>query len=254
MVLDTKHIWDVTEHAEKAANINHPRPPVPLWEEQIVKVPRVWNGRNVIERDVRIGGGVYLFSKDGKTIDEALVVDDDRSPELKTIYNEVKKRTVFESRMRKIPEKNIAFSVIKDVVDEVMPYFGGVVEASDELSDRFIGREMDIGENIRANVGVCRHKALVAGYVIERLIADGVLRGKVSVDRSFNPDTGKGHAWVRYTSLDGKVFVFDPAKNIIGSLQQVMAEKTWDYRRPGEKVSGISFPRMLWWNRTMAVN
>lgn len=252
--MDTKHFWDITEYAERAAGLNHPRPPVSLLEEHLLKVPRVWQEKEVIERDTRINGGVYLFSKDGKTLREALVVDDERSPELKAIHDEVRKRMVQESIKRGVPQKNLAFSVISGVLNEVMPYFDGVIEATEALTDKFVGQEMDIGENIRNHAGVCRHKALIGAYVMERLIDEGVLKGRVSVDRSCDPVTKKGHAWIRYTSASEEVFIFDPAKDFIGTLRQGMAEGGWDYRRPTDKIKGFALPRMLWWSRAVKID
>lgn len=141
---------------------------------------------------------------------------------------------------------DLAFSAISTVVNEVFPRWNGVVEAEQELSNSFSGKLMDIGENIRAQVGVCEHMTLVAAYVMERLIDEGYLRGKVSVDRNYIPERKASHTWVRYTSKGGKVFILDIAKGVSGSMTEAMAKNKWDYRRPGEKVS-TSFPLIKWW-------
>ena len=174
------------------------------------------------------------------------MVDDERSPELRTIYDEVFCRMTSKLKGKGFIHKNLAFSAISTVVNEVFPRWNGVVEAEQELSNSFSGKLMDIGENIRAQVGVCEHMTLVAAYVMERLIDEGYLRGKVSVDRNYIPERKASHTWVRYTSKGGKVFILDIAKGVSGSMTEAMAKNKWDYRRPGEKVS-TSFPLIKWW-------
>jgi hypothetical protein len=39
---------------------------------------------------------------------------------------------------------------------------------------------------IDEGVGVCRHQALFVGLLLEHLIKDGLLSGKVNVDRNMN--------------------------------------------------------------------
>jgi hypothetical protein len=55
---------------------------------------------------------------------------------------------------------------------------------------------------------------------------------EISVDRNTIKGLG-GHAWVRYASSDGTVFVVDPAQEKVGRLED-MQETGWDYRRPDD--------------------
>lgn len=245
MVDEIVGIWDLTQLAVKGAGINRPMPPALLTEKQGLTAPRLWKGMEVIERDTRVNKRVHLFSPDGHQVEGALVVDDERSPELKTIYNEVLGRMVSRAKEKRFIDKNLAFGAISTVVNEVFPRWNGVMEAERELSNSFSGKLMDIGENIRAQLGVCEHITLVAAYIMERLIDEGYLRGRVSVDRNYIPERKVSHAWVRYTSKDGKVFILDIAKGVSGSMAEAMAKNKWDYRRPGEKVPTLALPK--WW-------
>lgn len=91
-------------------------------------------------------------------------------------------------------------------------------------------------------MGVCRHQALFAGVLLEKLADSGILSGVVSVERNMNKrdtndDKYDGHSWVRYTNSSGRVFILDVAQQQIAALSDLMAarrrnEQVWDYARP----------------------
>lgn len=85
--------------------------------------------------------------------------------------------------------------------------------------------------------GICRHQALLTGYLLEKMVQDGKLPGKVSIDRNSIPNQG-GHAWVRYEE-PGKpntntVSIIDPAQGYVGRLSDVPTD-AWFYSRPTDK-------------------
>lgn len=83
---------------------------------------------------------------------------------------------------------------------------------------------------IIAGGGVCRHQALLGAYLLEKLIRDGKIGGKVSIDR--NSVQNAGHAWIRYTNSKGKVFIIDQAQKYIGLLNDTDKNGRWFYERP----------------------
>ncbi|EKD64692.1 MAG: hypothetical protein ACD_50C00323G0007, partial [uncultured bacterium] len=80
-------------------------------------------------------------------------------------------------------------------------------------------------------------QALLAGYLLEKLTQEGILGGKVSVDRNFIEGRG-GHAWVRYTNSREEVFILDPAQDYKGTLKDA-PKNGWDYRRPEDSAGPV---------------
>ena len=85
---------------------------------------------------------------------------------------------------------------------------------------------------IRERAGVCRHQALLGAYLLERLRKDGYVNGSVSVDRNEVPNVG-GHAWIRYTTPNGQIFIIDPAQEYVGQLDKI-GQWRWFYARPDD--------------------
>ncbi len=96
---------------------------------------------------------------------------------------------------------------------------------------------------LQHGVGTCRHMALFAACMVERLINDGYLEGaRVSVDK--NEINGEAHAWCRVTfnnSTDPNqtdVWILDAAGDYLGPLNEgdkADGRIKWDYRRPEDK-------------------
>jgi len=65
---------------------------------------------------------------------------------------------------------------------------------------------------INNGTGACRHLSLVAAALLEKLIDEKIIEGKVSVDKArFDIDgVNKGHVWARYTMNNGTVYIIDP--------------------------------------------
>ncbi len=183
--------------------------------------------RLVIGRDTPINKGVYLGSGER----EAIVVDDEQYPkELNEAYEVVVQKA-------SQPGQNL-FVATRDVVRDLL---GGKQGQDVERDVQKIYQELDKSRTtdpkVRLNVylqrkaGVCRHRALLAGYIIERAAKEGKINGKVSVDRNVSGDYG--HAWARFTpGSGGEPIIIDPSLGFVGKLS--LAPGRWNYRRPGE--------------------
>jgi len=186
-------------------------------------------GRPVIGRDTPIDGGVYLVGGIG----EACVVDSIKQPKLNEVYGQLL-RTIEDRKQRGENYKSCILDDVFALVRERMPYdLARTEEVSRHLKGTY-GTEnvkYPLGGYVDAG-GVCRHQALLAGFLLEKLKYQGYVRGHVSVDRNHIQGVG-GHAWVRYTTSDGRVFIIDPAQNFCGSIEEAKAnQERWSYERP----------------------
>jgi len=182
-------------------------------------------GRDIIGRDCPINGGVYL----GGGEREAIVVDDIKQPELLFVYKELLKRKQ-EKEQKGESFKSAALMDVFNLVKETLPYNeGAVTKVTQGLKP---DQKITLSSFLREKGGICRHQALLTGYLLEKLKTEGFVGGKASVDRNFVPNRG-GHAWVRYVNSGGEVFIIDPAQDFIGRIEQAGKDK-WFYKRPEE--------------------
>lgn len=188
-----------------------------------------FDGRKVIGRDAPVNRSVYLSSDSSI----AIVVDDEKFPsELNAVYQEFQ----LESK----PGSGSLLEIASKVVAGKLGHFqtpNGEQEVEDlERQIRMIRREEDpvvpLNLFVKKGMGVCKHRALLVGYLLERMVKEGKLKGRISVDRNTTDDGG--HAWVRYRTPPpgNKVFIVDPSLNFVGSLKK--AEEKWAYQRPNE--------------------
>lgn len=221
--------WFYTEYAHAAAKTSRGAfEEGGFWEGKKGK----WQGRDLIHRDSRINKGVYLCAGVGREpLGEACVVDDSKMPALLSCYEELKRRAGEASERTGLPLKQLMLETAFGLTQEVMPYNSDYVESV--ANQHVAGAKVGLDVYLYGAGGVCRHQALLAGYLIEKMVDEGILHGKVSVDRNFVPGEG-GHAWVRYTNSGGEVFILDTAQNYCGSLERSKKEAGWDYRRPNE--------------------
>jgi hypothetical protein len=187
----------------------------------------VFQGRPVIRRDTRINGGVYL----GANAREAVVVDFEKDREIMALYEKV--LSAAEGRDEE--------GILQAVFDKVSKSFSRRSSRHVEQLVDWLGLGNDqkvlLGMFVREKTGCCRHSALACGAIIEKLIDEGYLKGKVSVDRnSFNIlSYNLAHAWCRYTSAEGRVTVLDVAKDYIGGLTKKGDIVPWEYKRHEEQ-------------------
>lgn len=203
----------------------------PLYEEPCGK-ERIgkFADRPIIARDTPINGDVYL----GSGQREAIVVDDQKYPqELDRAYQQLK--TAMDQG--RSSGKGI-FDFVYEIAKENL---GGSKNPADcekqvdQLAASLVktygpDTKVPLNDFIKRGAGICRHRALLAGYLIERLVKEGILKGEVSVDRNYLPHQG-GHAWVRWTGANSnRAIVIDPSLNYVGPIEE--APRIWNYQRP----------------------
>ncbi len=182
-----------------------------------------FKGRHVIGRDRQIVEGVYL----GAYAREAIVVSE-RDGRLEEVYRTMRRLLgTFPSRL----DEAVIIRVVHEYVRELLPGGAGATEA---IVRKHIGRndedrKIDLTLFIEGRAGVCRHRALLGGYLVEKLIRDKILVGSCSIDRN-ETDEG-GHAWVRFTSKQtARILISDAGLDECGDIFKV--EPKWGYRRP----------------------
>lgn len=199
-----------------------------------------YQGRRIIGRDTPIDNGVYFGNYGG----EALVVDSNKYPtHYERLLTEVKERASDDTGE---VVRNKVLDAVFETVKKAMPYSQKGVDTlladiarQDGHKEFKDGTKVDLSMFIEDGVGVCRHQALAAGLLLEKMKAAGHIRGDISIDRSmsWNPKGERdGHAWVRYTSHSGGVWILDVAQNYNGPLEESEGRRHgWDYLRPEEK-------------------
>lgn len=191
-------------------------------EKGLIRKENFFQGRPIIGRDRKINGGVYV----GAGEREAIVVDDQKDLVLNKIYHELINRRR-RAQAKGIPFKQGILEEVWQLVNEVMPFDE---EHALDVEKGLPEPDSKIYLSAYFGGGVCRHQALLTGYLLERLAQEGAVRGQASVDRNYVVGQG-GHAWARYTNYDGDVFILDPAQDYIGRLDEI-GEYRWFYERP----------------------
>lgn len=216
MIPPREHQWDFTQvfrDAERNGNL-----------------PKINVGsRHLIGRDTPINGG---FSA---SMDEPdwVIVDDQRDLNLQQAYMELLRRL----RERGWDFKQFALSEVFKYVQEKIPYDKKIYA---KISGDSIDERKPIPLTNYFQGGVCKHQALLAAYLLEKLVNAGALRGKVSFDSNRFFVFG-GHAWVRYTNSVGTVFIIDPSQNYCDQLSPVDQDRRWQYERPEEMQEYMDF-------------
>lgn len=184
-----------------------------------------WKNRAIIGRDSAINGGVDV----GPGIECAIVIDDNKQPELLEAYDFLLEKAKDRTR-RGYKFKEGILNDAYEVARELIPYDRDVKEQFDE---KYKDKKVELGNYIGRG-GVCRQQALLAGYLLEKLRREGLIKGKASIDRNNIPGEG-GHQWVRYVNSANEVFIIDPAQGYIGPLKKEYDSKLWDYKRPRKR-------------------
>jgi hypothetical protein len=187
------------------------------------KVP-FYLGRRVITRDSPIRGGVYL----GCYEREAIVVSDDDGV-LPDMYRSLRRKLGWMRR----GESESVLRKVYEFVREMMPQGSDAVYRVVAELDVHDDAKVSLSRFVAKRCGVCRHRALFAADLLERLVADKVIKGRVSCDR--NETNEGGHAWARFTTKGGRVFILDAGLGDFGELygrSQHKLEARWAYHRP----------------------
>ncbi len=190
----------------------------------------------IIEQDTPILGRVYI----GKSPREVLYIG------LQSYaINDLMKKVKAWASNRGVIEKSRILPAIFDVVKSSMEPNYEKVEQILHARNLWDDKVISLGDFIRAKVGVCRQYALACGALAEKCKYDPELArlgkqlgGLPSIDR--NKFNGDGHAWLRYTSTEGRVAILDAGRDFYGRLdkaamQRIEAGELWPYNRPGER-------------------
>jgi len=226
--------WRKTEMAEERIS-DSPY----FYEEKAGLIPRkkekFFLGYPTISRDTKINGGISI----GEEPREAIIVDDTTDSKLLSIFNILLERRKTAMSQGKDFKKGLLNDVYQ-LAGEIIPYNMNRVH---DLVSTIPTPDYPIRLSEFFGGGVCRHQALLIGYLLEKLRDMGYVEGTTSIDRNFIPDKG-GHTWVRYTNSSGRVIILDLAQKFLGNLDEIKSEEDrWFYERPLEK-KGI-FKRMI---------
>lgn len=209
--------WELTRIAEARVKSSS------FYEERgLIRKEKLFAGRPIIGRDSVINGGVYV----GGSEREAIVVDDTKDQALEKIYQELLRRRQ-QAEQQGAKFKVGVLTEVWKLVSDVMPYDKGRV---DEIESTLPKPDTKMYLSSYIGGGVCRHQALLAGYLLERLSKEGKVGGRVSIDRNFVADRG-GHAWARYENSGGETYIIDPAQGYLGRLEEINEDR-WFYERP----------------------
>jgi len=212
-----------------------------------------FEGRLLIERDTPILDRVFI----SKT--EALVVDANE-PIFIDLYNEIYEKC---DRGWQPTEH----SILKTTYEIVMQHFSllrgkALIKETERLAKPFYGDiKVSLGYFMRKRVGVCRHRALVIGGLLEMFKQDGLISGEISIDRNTGlPQSGGGdpldvflrrqpgaHAWCRYTSKDGTIWILDAMHEFFGKLTSSKQKSHWSYYRPDDEFRPGKDFKKEWW-------
>ena len=193
-----------------------------------------FQGRHIICRDSPVDKGVYL----GGGQREAVVVDSEKYPALKALYNKAKQKATLIG----VVQKDLILDSVYETVSEAMS--GSEADVEDFIFQLNIAKDKKVTLDmfIEQGIGLCRHQALACAAILELFKKDGIIRGRASVDRNYVENWGS-HSWCRYTNSLGYIYILDAALKNIGLIDDVSGppEKgKWPYKRPGECKSTFS--------------
>ncbi|MCP4652179.1 MAG: hypothetical protein GY858_02190 [Candidatus Omnitrophica bacterium] len=117
-------------------------------------------------------------------------------------YSEYRRTQKVKSGEETPQQRGELLNIVLDHIREEVPY-------RKEFSyEKMLGRVLLVGDVIgKEKGGVCRHMALLAAGIFEKLIEEEKLGGKVYYSR------GKGHAWMIYQTSDDRFYVLDAAQD-----------------------------------------
>ncbi|MEI7603754.1 MAG: hypothetical protein WCJ19_01925 [bacterium] len=204
-------------------------------EENVTKQISKMQGRRLIYRDQRIEGGAFIsgLNSAGKIAKELLVVDSTLGKKGSGVYTkaylELEKELNARRGKESAPNQGALLRSVYDVTNDTLKESSDGV---DKIINKYgVGSKIDLSFFMNEGVGVCRHMALLSAWLIEKLITEGKIKGNISVDRNYIEGRG-GHAWARFTSDAGQVFIIDPAQHYVGPLINLNPKPNmWDYKR-----------------------
>lgn len=208
---------------------NDPRYEEPPEDGNTIAIHGRYNDRPVIGRDMEVQGGVYL----GGGPREAIIVDDQTLPSITYQYDCMYRMLLNKGNVRQYidGERNMQ-EVLEDAYEVAMEQLPFDQQGVEAIVNGNEDNEINLATFIQKGVGVCRHQALLVGYLLQRMRREGILpeEDAISVDRNVIPGRG-GHAWVYYKDAQGNEYIVDPAQHVKGRLLKEI-HNGWNYRRP----------------------
>jgi hypothetical protein len=161
-------------------------------------------GRPIVGERTRINGGIYI----GARAQEALVVDD-RYGLLKRLFSKLCGRSIVIREHKKNYEYEI-FGEVLHATRRAIAYSKEGVERIARIEKLQVDQKVSLDVYIEHNVGVSRHRVLLAAYLVEKLRDMGVIEGHATIER--HEQYGEERELLVYTTPSGQVYEFDPVE------------------------------------------
>lgn len=220
--LDDLVEWRKTEAGlERVKNL-------PAYEEPDEESPHgYFEGRKIIGRDTPINKGVSI----GGSKREIIVVDDEQSPLLKEAYEglfQKRRQELIADKNPKLRGLAATLNLTYRYAQELIPYDQEIAES---IRKQFPDQTISLSCYLKRKGGVCRHQTLLVGYLLEKMIHEGLITGKVSIQRNVVKVLG-GHSWVKFIDQNNQTYIIDPAQRFCGTLEEAKKRAHWSYEEP----------------------
>lgn len=184
-------------------------------------IDNTYLGRPLIHSDSSILGGIYPGASE-----RPAVVVDRKYGQLEKLFEKAKQKATIGTKLW----KNLILESVYETVKEAIPKMSPK-PLYDVLKRKGLPKDGKVALDnfIQAGIGNCVHTSLTCAALLEMFQNEGLISGKISVDR--NATQKGGHAWCRYTNSGGEVYILDVANRYIGLLKEATK---WPYERPGE--------------------
>jgi|GEM_PF-4590643 len=167
-------------------------------------------GRPIIKGGSAISGGVYL----GLFGHEALVVDE-KSDYLRNAYEELLARLMRYGALRDKSEQATISEVValtRDFLRYDEELVSHLLEQEGLESDQLVSLDLFLREGI----GAARHQILLAGWLLEQLIRNSVIKGHAYLESTLDRKSAPLERLI-YTTARGENIIFDPRAYDIAS-------------------------------------
>lgn len=196
----------------------------------------MYNGRKIIDRHTRHFNGAISPSV---PYGEAILVDAD-SAQIRQVYQNIKREITNPTDPSNSYNIRNILRIVSDNTAKAIPYN---LAATDELCEPYCDYQvMKLSRFIDNGTGVCRHQALLAASLIEKLQQNRLLQGYVTVNRNdvhYGDGRAGGHMWAVYHYDDNPRhdMIVDPAQDFVGTRNEakLLPNEYWDYRDPDNR-------------------
>lgn len=179
-----------------------------------------FNNKYIISRNTPVINGVYLSTY----LREAIIVE--KNETLEKTYQKAKKLSYLNDGFY---EDQILFAV-HHVVENIfknsnIKKYNNFVSTKKLKDDKEIGLEYFV-EN---EIGICKQRALLSTYLLERFKEERYIDGIARVNRNSPRFSKTGHAWCRYTKENGEIIIIDPI--ILKKPEKLKDANEWVYSK-----------------------